>query len=90
MWGDWRSYDNKYEKTAIALIMAMLAMAMWRTGVPTVIDLSHTSIHKDFAHLLIGAAIMFGLLTKDLGVLGIVGAVSVYELILATVFTKWR
>lgn len=79
--------SNKYEKTAITLIALLLAMAMWRTGVPTVIDMSPTSIMKDCAHLVVGAAIMFGLMTKDLGVLGVVGAVSVYELILA-LFTK--
>ena len=69
---------------AKCIIYVLLALCvLWRCVVPTVVDVSQTSLLKDFAHIVVGFGFGMAYLAKDKAMFWLAVAASLFELVFA-------
>lgn len=61
-------------------ITTLLFLVLGRLLVPTEIDLSSTSVYKDFAHIYFGVLLVYCWQTRHKGLIGVTVGSAVFEL----------
>lgn len=75
----------KYSRVlALVFVALLVATFVTRLGVKTHVDISPTSLQKDFAHFVVAAAITWGWTRRCWGVVVIAIVVSLFELFYTT------
>lgn len=78
------AYSERFKMVlGVVLIALVMITGLIRPAIPTVIDLSVTAIYKDLAHLVVGAAIGYWMLTRNSAVLMAVLFASMIEVLFA-------
>lgn len=68
--------------TTVWLLLCVL-LVLWRLAVPTHIDMSATSLHKDIAHIFWGCLVTFAIMRRDGFLFAVAIGVAAFEAVMA-------